>query len=94
MGAPGGRALGRAGGTGLGKRLKSGTDGELLLLRPVRSKKDSDLETTFSKALGGTSEVCPQGMGQYGSQGLSGGRVAGSRRSERQRTGPVVGMGQ
>lgn len=57
-----------------------------LLLRPVHLKEASDLQRTFSKALGGTSEVCPQGMGHSGSW-----RTSGWRRSERQRTGLMAG---
>lgn len=60
-----------------------------LLLRPVHLKEASDLERTFPKALGGTSEVCPQGMGHSGSR-----RTGGCRRSERQRTGLMAGTGE
>lgn len=66
--------------------LRLETNGTLLLLRPVHRKEGSGLETTFSKALGGTSQVCPQRMGHYKSQGGSW-RTGGWRRSERKRTG-------
>lgn len=78
---------------GGGEWLRLDIDGVLLFLRPVPEKEGSDLETTFSKALGEHPTFCPLGMGRDGSQGGSW-RTGGYGRSERQRTGPMAGTAE